>query len=294
MIWVGVVLALVTSLSWGLGNVLTQRVGRLVGPPRAMVWSLAAGGLLATPCALLFDERTAAFDQATLIWTAVSAIAGVVAYVGLFFAFAHEGLAIAVPIVSAWPLVSGAVSVLLLGERVEGLQLVGASLVLVGVILVSLPRKARAERAGAGTDAPAAGARWALHAAFASAVGFGVMVPAMARIAPATGAFGATVVVFALGITFALVVGGAVRANMRPPQRSAWVLVLATGAAETAGFVTVSLARRFAPMALVAPVASLSSTLTVLYAWIVLGERPSMSAAAGALLAGVGVAILAT
>ena len=83
------------------------------------------------------------------------------------------------------------------------------------------------------------------------------------------------------------------KVSLRPPPATAWRLVFATGAAETIGFVAVALARRFAPMTLVAPVASLSSALTVLYAWLVLRERPSALAAVGALLACVGVAVLA-
>jgi drug/metabolite transporter (DMT)-like permease len=120
------------------------------------------------------------------------------------------------------------------------------------------------------------------------------MVPAIGRIAPALGAFGATTVVYALGIALALGIGRFAGVSLRPPPRSAWGLVLATGAAETVGFVTVALARRFAPMTLVAPVASLSSTMTVLYAWAVLKERPRPVAMAGALLAGAGVVILAS
>lgn len=283
-IGLGVLLALVTSVSWAAGNVLTQRVGKRVGPPRAMLWSLAAGAVMAAPCALLFDTRPAPLTLAIAAWVAAAALSGVLAYVGLFFALTNEGLTVAVPVVSAWPLVAGVVSVALLGEVLLGSQILAAAAVLLGVVLVALPR-------------PAVGptpSRWALRAAFASALGFGVMVPAMGRIAPATGAFGATVVVFVLGILLSLVVGRVAAVDLRAPPRAAWGLVLATGAAETIGFVALVFARRFAPMALVAPVASLASTLTVLYAWIVLGERPRRLAIAGALISGAGLAILAS
>jgi drug/metabolite transporter (DMT)-like permease len=287
----------VTSVSWAIGNVLTQRLGKLVGPPRAMLWSMIAGATMATPCAILLDTRSAPLSGGVAIWAVVAALGGLVAYIGLFFAFANEGLTIAVPIVSSWSLVAGVVAVAFLGETLRGFRLVGAAAVIAGVVLVSLAR-APAKREPPTSNAPAAhaqaaGSRYALLAALASSVGFGVMVPAMGHIAPATGAFGATVIVYVLGVIVALGIGAVARISLRPPPRAALALVLATGAAETVGFVAVALARRFAPMTLVAPVASLSSILTVLYAWAVLRERPRTRAALGALLAGAGVALLA-
>lgn len=289
MIWLGVLLALGTSISWAFGNVFMQRVGKIVGAPRAMVWSLASGGLLATPFAVVLDTRAAPITTAVIGWTVAAAIAGVVAYVGLFFAFANEELTITVPIVSSWALVTGVISVTLLGESLAGARLVGAGAVLTGVILVSIPKRA----ARAATESGAASRR-AIPAALAASGGFGVMIPAMGRIAPATGAFGATAIVDALGIAIVLIIGAVVKIDLRAPPREAWRIVFATGLAETSGFVTVAFARRFAPMTLVAPVASLAAMLTILYAWVALGERPRPLAIAGALVAAVGIVMLAT
>ncbi|HEU4539334.1 MAG TPA: EamA family transporter, partial [Polyangiaceae bacterium] len=94
----------------------------------------------------------------------------------------------------------------------------------------------------------------------------------------------------ALGVPLARALGVA----LGPPPRSVWPLVLITGCVETAGFVAIAFARRHAPMAVVAPVSSLASALTVLYAWVVLRERPRRVAAAGAALACAGVVVLAT
>lgn len=287
MVWLGVLLGLVTSVSWAIGNVLTQRLGRLIGPSRAMLWALGAGGVLALPFALALDSRTEPFGIGIALWTIIAAIGGIVAYVGLFHAFANESLTVAVPIVSSWPVAAAVVSIGLLGETLQRSRLPGTAAVLAGVILVSIPKKTE------GAGAAATGSKKALVAAFASSLGFGVMIPAMGRIAPATGAFGASVIVYALGIVLALGLGRTMGVSLAPPPRSAWGLVLATGAVETMGFVAVALARRFAPMTLVAPVASLAATFTVLYAWIVLRERPRVITAIGALAAGVGVALLA-
>jgi drug/metabolite transporter (DMT)-like permease len=119
------------------------------------------------------------------------------------------------------------------------------------------------------------------------------MVPSLTHVVPATGEFGATAIVYALGLLFGIPLARALGIPLRPPPRAAWPLVLATGCFETFGFVTIAFARRYAPMAVVTPVSSLAAALTVLYAWVVLRERPPRLAAAGAVLACVGVVILA-
>ena len=48
-----------------------------------------------------------------------------------------------------------------------------------------------------------------------------------------------------------------------------------------------------APLAIVSPLASLASTLTVLYAWAILRERPAAGVLIGAALVSVGVVVLA-
>jgi len=83
------------------------------------------------------------------------------------------------------------------------------------------------------------------------------------------------------------------RRSIAPPPRQIWLSVLAAGAAEVAGVAFLVLARRFAPMTVVGPLSSLASTLTVLYAWIVLRERPPRIVLLGAFLVCAGVVMLA-
>jgi drug/metabolite transporter (DMT)-like permease len=118
------------------------------------------------------------------------------------------------------------------------------------------------------------------------------MIPALTRVAGAWGAVGAAALVYLLVIALGLPLALALRLDLRPPPRAAWPLVLGTACSETLGFVCVTLARRFAPMSVVTPVSSLAATLTVLYAWAALGERPARLAAAGAALACAGIVIL--
>jgi drug/metabolite transporter (DMT)-like permease len=79
---------------------------------------------------------------------------------------------------------------------------------------------------------------------------------------------------------------------VRPPSWRAWPRVLAAGAVETIGFVWISLGIARAPVAVVSPFAGLSSAFTVLYAWLVVGERPVRPVLVGAALVCVGVVLL--
>jgi drug/metabolite transporter (DMT)-like permease len=132
-----------------------------------------------------------------------------------------------------------------------------------------------------------------LLAALGAAVGFGVLIPAMDRMAPATGRLGSVCVVYAADIVLGLPIVLALRLSLRPPPLAAWGVVVLAGLFETAGFVCIALGARVAPLAVVSPLSSLASAITVAYAWLALRERPSRSAALGAALAAAGVLVLA-
>ncbi|HET6148410.1 MAG TPA: EamA family transporter [Polyangia bacterium] len=290
-----VLLALGASVSWALANVAVARSARLVGAVRALLWAEVAGGALAALAAWLgdVDVRTEAFTATTAVWLAVAGAAALLGYLSMFHALEHGRLAIAVPIMSGWAVISTAISLLLLRESVRPVQLGGAALVILGVLLVS--RRA-GQAAGAAARAGAARARaprW-LWASFGAALGFGVLIPAVAQVAPATGRVGSVVAVFATDILLGLPLAVWFRVDLRPPPRRAWVPVGLAGLFETAGFVCIALAGARAPLAVVSPLASLASALTVLYAWVVLRDRPHPVALAGAVLATAGVLVLAS
>lgn len=288
--FIGVFLALLTSVSWALGNIYVQKSGRVLGAPRAMLWALASGAILALIFSRLLGERLGPITPQVIGWLAAAGASGLLAYVCLFIAFARAPLSIAVPLVSSWSLFSGVLSLTVLEERLRPMQLAGAAMVFAGVVLVSVGsvRGRAAHEEGAASTAQ----RGSVWAGLGSALGFGIMVPALTRVAPVFGEFGASAAVYACGIILGLPFAAVLRVNLRPPPRTFWSLVLITGCFETFGFVAVAFARRFAPMAVVTPVASLAAALTVLYAWVVLRERPDRSATIGAALACVGIVIL--
>jgi drug/metabolite transporter (DMT)-like permease len=286
----GLLLGVATSVFWALGNVFIQKSGRVAGAARALVWALAVGGALSAVAAVFLDRRTEPLGPAIALWTAAAGLSGVSAYAFMFHAFARAKLSLAVPFLSSWTLVAAFFSMVVFGEAVAPLQWGGAAVVVAGVSLVSVGA-ARAPGASSTSDARSGGRR-PLLAALASGISFGVMVPTMGRVAPALGAFGTAAAVYGVGLALAAPLARLTGQGIGPPPRGAWAVVAAAGVFETLGFVSITAARRFAPTAVVAPIASLASALTVLYAWLVLRERPHPLALAGALAASLGVVLL--
>jgi len=289
--WFGIIMGLLASASWAAANVFLQRSSRALGPFRALVWTQVAGALAVVPPALMLDARPAPTDLHLLGWIAFAGLAGVVAYVSMFWSYERGRLAVVVPVLSSWSVIAAAFSILVLGQRLRGNQLAGAALVAAGVVVVS--RFVQRDVTAGASALDARRARAALLMAAAAACGFGLLIPLIDRLAPALGRLGAIPVVFAadlvLGVPFAL----ALRVDLRPPPRAAWPAVLGGALFETAGFVWISLGVSRAPVAIVSPLASLASAFTVVFAWIVLGERPAPALFAGAGLVCAGVVVLA-
>jgi drug/metabolite transporter (DMT)-like permease len=282
----GVLMGLGASACWALANVAIARAARAIGSIRALLWSQIAGAIMAALGSLALDERHWALAPSVAGWIAVAAVAALLAYVCMFYAFEHGKLTIAVPIMSSWAVIAAALS-LLFGERLGGAQLAGGATVVAGALVVS--RYAQAESAR--TAAAGAGPRWLLASAGA-AVGFGVSIPAIARLVPVFGSIGSVGVVYLGVVALGLPIALALRAGLRAPPAAVWPAVLAGGLFETAGFALVAAGSRVAPVALVSPLASLASAFTVAYAWAVLRERPARAVLAGAALVCAGVVAL--
>ena len=286
----GVLLGLGASACWALANVAVQRAGHAVGPYRALLWSQAAGLVFVAAFALPMEHPSLALAPATLGWVAVAGVAALVAYVCLFYAFAHGRLTLAVPIMASWAVIAAGLSLSLFGERLSSGQLAGGAAVVAGAIVVS--RFAQAAEAPARAAAAPRAPRWLL-ASFGAAVGFGVLIPAIRALGPAFGDVGSIGVVYLADALLGLPLALLFRVDLALPTGRAWLPVLLAGLFETAGFACIAVGARLAPLALVSPLASLASALTLLAAWFFLGERPGRGVLVGAVLVSAGVVVLA-
>jgi len=283
----GILMGLGASFCWALANVAVARAGRDIGWFRALLWAQVVGTGMAALASAALDQPQWALAPSLGGWMALAAVAALLGYGCMFYAFEHGRLTIAVPIMSSWAVISAALSIGVFGERLGGTQLAGGAAVVAGALLVSRYAHSEGPRAADGRKP-----RWLL-AAIGGAIGFGVLIPLMDRLVPAFGSIGAVGAVYVADLVLALPLALAFRAGLRPPSGAAWWPVLAAGFLETAGFACITVGSRFAPVALISPFASLASAITVAYAWAVLRERPPRAILVGAAFVTAGVVVLA-
>ena len=183
------------------------------------------------------------------------------------------------------PLLSVLAAVLVLGERPGVLGLVGAFLVIAGVLVISTGRTAEDPQAvkagilyGLLTGATIAGyTLWDAH----SVTGLGVP----------------PVVYFGLGsiLQSAMLVPGALagRAEVRRVWREQRREVLLVAVLSPVAYILVLFALTMAPVSLVAPARELSIVIGGVAAWLVLGERDAVRRLAGSVIVLSGIAAIA-
>jgi len=183
------------------------------------------------------------------------------------------------------PLLSVLAAVLVLGERPGPLGLLGAFLVVAGVLVISTGRKADDPRAvkagivyGLLTGAVIAGyTLWDAH----SVTGLGV---------PPVVYFGlGSVLQSVLLVPGALADRGEVTRIWREQRREVFLVAILSPIA----YILVLFALTMAPVSLVAPARELSIVLGGLAAWLVLGERDAVRRLAGSVIVLSGIAAIA-
>ena len=112
-------------------------------PYRALLWAQLAAVVMigavivALPGGVLPGEHAAGPTLAIAGWIAAAGVFGLLGYVCLFYAFAHGRLTVAVPIMSSWAVLSAALSIAFLGERLGAWQVAGGAAVVAGAVVVS-------------------------------------------------------------------------------------------------------------------------------------------------------------
>ena len=150
-------LALLSSLSWGVSDYVGGAVTKRAPAPVVVLWSQSVGFFVAVGGAVLIGGR---LDVASALWGAAAGVGGAVALVSFYQGLATGRMAVVAPVASlvgaALPIVAG----LILGERPGTSTLVGIAVAIPAIWMVSGGDEA-AGRAGLGP-------------AIAAGVGFGV------------------------------------------------------------------------------------------------------------------------
>lgn len=210
-----------------------------------------------------------------------------------YAAITRLGIALAMPITCSYPLVTLLIAVVALGERPSVRAAVGTVLIVVGVILVALPRRALAEEGVAHPTAPPAG-HWA-GVAFALAA---AICMAAATVLTRVALRDIDVIsANMLRLPFAAILCGAIgttqrrQAPWRVERRSLVPLCLAgvTGLGSSSCFL---IAIRLVGASTTATLNAAAPIFGLLGAVVFLHERPTTRNVVGTLVAFVGVALV--
>jgi drug/metabolite transporter (DMT)-like permease len=313
----GIVFGLVAALGWGTGDFIAGRVSRLFGVIQTLFYVQMCGMLSIGALLLLRPAapapRADAWALAVLI--AFGNFAGTLL---LYRAFAIGTLSIVAPIASGFAIVTALLS-LAAGERPAPLALIGAALLIGGVVVVTRAsggpeEEPRTENQGTTNDQRPATkdgervTRSAQHTAGFSilnsqlpkgvleALGvticFGSSLWALDFVTPALGILWPVLVTKAIETLGALLILLGRKSAPIRLSRVTWLLVIGAGLCDNVAFVAFNTGLGSAHTSIVTALASLFSAVTVLLAWAILRERLSVGQWAGVSVILVGVLLV--
>jgi len=154
--WWGPWLVLLASLGWATGTFATTRLPVPPNPLALAAVQMLTGGVILLVAGTALGERldvTAVTTSAWVAWTYLS----LVVTLGAFSAYAYALASLPVSTVATYayvnPVIAVALGVFVVGERFTALQLAGAAVVLLAVVLVvSAERPARKRRRAVATS----------------------------------------------------------------------------------------------------------------------------------------------
>jgi drug/metabolite transporter (DMT)-like permease len=295
---VGLVLGLLSALAWGFVDVTGALAGRLIGSMRVM-----AGSQLVGFCILASIGLVAVVVGAPLptpgSWMAVSAFTGflaMIAYLAFLTALRIGPISIVSPVVAAYGGLTVVLAVVVRGEQLTSLEVIGALVATIGVMAVGfvVPEGRRLPQVRG------RGVLFGLVSMFSFAVLTVIIatpirevgwLPAMLTSRTVNAGLG----LLLLTVTLALRPGWS--ATFLDGESSGWprravLLILVAGVLDVLGIITFSIALENAPVWIVGLASSLGPVVAVVFAVSVLGERPRPIQWAGLVAIGVGILLV--
>lgn len=263
----GAFYGLLAAFGYGVSDFVATGATRRIGVIRAAA-AAQVFGFIAIALVILFRGEGPRGSAAEWIMVAVSAIASFAGVLFLYRSFAIGTLALVSPIASGFAAVT-AVLALADGERPPSLAVVGTTILVIGVAVVSRTRSQDA--------ATLAGVPEAIGAAF----GFGIGFWLLGKATPETGPYWPVLITRAIQfpLTFAMLRW---RSERFPTiDRSTLPVFLTIGTLDSGALLAFNLGVDSAYTTTTTALTSLYSVVTVFLAWTLLRERLSISQWAG-------------
>jgi len=276
----GILLGLLTALTWGGADFLARFATRRIGTLRAMFYMQGIGFVLLTiflPWLGGWGHLTDGSGWRPWAWGLLAGGINAFSTLALYRAFEIGKMSVVAPLSASYPALTLLLS-RLSGEPLTGVRTAGIFCVLLGAIVAARGEKApdagdteAMNRSGAGID-------WAILAG----IGFGFLFWLLGtQIVPRVGA---TQTVWMIRLTSAAVAAILILAGKQPmrlPRDNARWLVFTMGFLDTAAFILSNRSMQMEHIAVVSVLGSLYGAVTVALAAIFLRERISRWQLAG-------------
>jgi drug/metabolite transporter (DMT)-like permease len=272
----GILLGLMTALSWGCSDFLARFSARKIGSIRTTLWMQFAGLVMLTATLRWVGGWGHLFDGSG--WTPWAWGVGVgclnaFSTLCLYRSFEIGKMSVVAPISASYPALTMAIS-FFTGERLTVLRLGGIVAILIGVVVVARGEASAAESL---EDAPGAATSRVpvIGIALLSALGFGVLFWVLGyRAIPRVG-FAATV--WMIRLTSSAVTAAFLLIRRQPialpRDGKVGIWILSMGALDTGAFIMNNLGMQLEQVSVVSVLSSLYGAVTVLLAAVVLREH---------------------
>ncbi|NJL33502.1 MAG: DMT family transporter [Chloroflexaceae bacterium] len=258
-----IVFGLASAIGWGSSDFFVTRAIRTLGVLQLLLYLEILGvvsivAILAVQPAIPNNSLDA---WALAIVLTLLQTAGVLT---LYQAYKVGTLSIAAPVASGYAVVTLVLAIGVTGEQPSALALGGAIATVLGVMLVSVVRGETGSTSLAG-----------IPAALAAALFFGVYAWSVEFIIPSLGVFWPVLINRLVDV---VLIGGLLlvrRAQFIQPSRAMWGSIALASLLSLVALVSFNIGVSTADTAIVTPLSSLASAVTVLMAWAILRDRLS-------------------
>jgi drug/metabolite transporter (DMT)-like permease len=275
----GILLGLLTALSWGSSDFLARFASRRIGSLRTTLYMQLTGLVLLTICIRWIGGWGHLFDGSgwqPWAWGAFAGALNAISTLSLYRSFEVGKLSVVAPLSASYPALTVAISAFT-GEHLTATRAAGIMLILVGVIVVVRGEVETESVAPASQPILKTKPESGIGAAMIAAVGFGVLFWLLGnRVVPRVG-FASTVWMIRLtsSALTALVILAMKQPISLPRKDTVSLWLLAMGVLDTGAFVLNNLGMQLEQVSVVSVLASLYGAVTVLLSTVILREKMS-------------------
>ncbi|HEX7698509.1 MAG TPA: DMT family transporter [Candidatus Acidoferrum sp.] len=270
----GILLGLLTALTWGGADFIARFATHRVGALRSMLYMQFTGFLLLScvlPALGGWGHLADGSGWHPWAWGVLAGCINATSCLALYRAFEIGKMAVVAPLSASYPALTLALS-WMTGDRLSLMRITGILCTLVGVVVVAGGEKTPDENDVAAVERSGKGTGWAIFAA----VGFAVLFWLLGiRIIPRVGAVQTVWMIRLTSMLLAAAVILVAKQPLRLPRGEVRWMVLGMGAFDTGAFVLSNLGMKMEQIAVISVLGSLYGAVTVGLAAIFLREHVS-------------------